>query len=604
MKINFLAFSESPTWHKSIQLDYKTYRFKLILFAYIVCILIQTLLFLYDLINGFESRLVFHFISFFILLASASFLLISKAYRVFSYLSLIFSWLSFFSLSFLPFGEVSQLLVVFAFPQFSLAIKGIKKGFIWIFLFMLSVSAYYILSSLNLLSWSNSQFSLTQSIIIILAMIIISALSVFSEKQHEKYLFHLTEKLCFDDITNMPNKDLLVSCLKSTNYGILAIIQIDNFNDLGSIFGYNLSDHILHNVSKNIRNFETLFNYSSYHIKSHEFAIIISTESNTTELDAQAILYSLWDSLQDLIIEWDNIEIRPIFRLGGTLFKKDDEDILCKADLALKAGIRHKNPVTIFKNSETEKQNAIKSILKSSLLLENLKGNFFKVFYQPIVHTETHEIMWYESLIRIKNKAGSYESIFPYLEIAKSIGIYGEITKFVLMNATKVLQNTDKDISVNISLTDIIRPGFIDVIINCCNSLKNSKGKGSLILEIVETEELSEIYNCLNFLNIAHSVGCKIAIDDFGSGYSNMTNLIDLPVDIIKIDGTLIKKLPYDNQAVSLVSSISNYCKSFAKKTVAEYVENPRIYDQINELGIDYCQGYLFGHAEEELAEK
>ena len=155
MKINFLAFSESPTWHKSIQLDYKTYRFKLILFAYIVCILIQTLLFLYDLINGFESRLVFHFISFFILLASASFLLISKAYRVFSYLSLIFSWLSFFSLSFLPFGEVSQLLVVFAFPQFSLAIKGIKKGFIWIFLFMLSVSAYYILSSLNFLSLSS-----------------------------------------------------------------------------------------------------------------------------------------------------------------------------------------------------------------------------------------------------------------------------------------------------------------------------------------------------------------------------------------------------------------------------------------------------------------
>jgi EAL domain-containing protein (putative c-di-GMP-specific phosphodiesterase class I) len=114
--------------------------------------------------------------------------------------------------------------------------------------------------------------------------------------------------------------------------------------------------------------------------------------------------------------------------------------------------------------------------------------------------------------------------------------VYEDITRIVLREAAEMLRVVNADVSVNIALADIVRPGFIDEVIRCAESVRDCPG--SLILEILETEDICEVRSCLNFIGIARSVGCKIAIDDFGSGYSNFTCLLDVPVDIVKIDGT------------------------------------------------------------------
>jgi EAL domain-containing protein (putative c-di-GMP-specific phosphodiesterase class I) len=93
------------------------------------------------------------------------------------------------------------------------------------------------------------------------------------------------------------------------------------------------------------------------------------------------------------------------------------------------------------------------------------------------------------------------------------------------------------------------------------------------------------------------SYGCKIAIDDFGTGYSNFTHLLKLQTDYIKIDGSIIKNIDTNLGSRALVKTIVNFAKEMGIKTIAEYVEDEKIFTIVKELGVDYTQGYFFSQA-------
>ena len=106
---------------------------------------------------------------------------------------------------------------------------------------------------------------------------------------------------------------------------------------------------------------------------------------------------------------------------------------------------------------------------------------------------------------------------------------------------------------------------------------------------------MKNIFKTIEFLNSMRSMGCTIALDDFGSGFSSLSQLQTLPIDYIKIDGALIKDLPDSEINRALVKSVSEVAKILRVKTVAEFVENEEILRVLGELDIDYAQGYLFG---------
>ncbi len=115
-----------------------------------------------------------------------------------------------------------------------------------------------------------------------------------------------------------------------------------------------------------------------------------------------------------------------------------------------------------------------------------------------------------------------------------------------------------------------------------------------LVLEIVEQENIDDYDEFYSFLKKVKSLGCKIAVDDFGSGYSNFDYIIKMSeyIDYLKIDGSLIKNIVDDEKSLLLIQSIIFLCAKLDIKTIAEYVENKDIQDLLTELGIDYSQGY------------
>ena len=160
---------------------------------------------------------------------------------------------------------------------------------------------------------------------------------------------------------------------------------------------------------------------------------------------------------------------------------------------------------------------------------------------------------------------------------------------------------TQKNITINLSFKDILNYEFIDYLDNVLEKLK-FEDRNRLVFEILESENLSDYDFLEEFVLKYKKLGVKIAIDDFGSGYSNFIRIIRLKPDYLKIDGSLIKNIDKDNNSYEIVKSIIAFSKTLNIRTIAEYVHSEEIFNLLLELGVDEFQGYYFGKPDEDFS--
>lgn len=276
-------------------------------------------------------------------------------------------------------------------------------------------------------------------------------------------------------------------------------------------------------------------------------------------------------------------------------YSKESHHILDDAYLAIQYALKYKIPIINAKNfhkrAQIEARNKLKNIgmIKDALAKE---GSFIS-FFQPIVNNNTNEIEKYESLIRLIDKKGNILSPFQFLDIAKKTGYYSDITEHVIENSFQALKHTNKDITINLSSSDIEN---LKVREQLWKLVSKKENYGRVTFELLEDEEVKDFNLVREFiLKSKIKAGVTIAIDDFGSGYSNYERLLQFQPDILKIDGSLIKNILTDEYSIHVVESIIVFAKKQKIKTVAEFVGNKEILEKIKELGIDYSQGYYLG---------
>ena len=152
--------------------------------------------------------------------------------------------------------------------------------------------------------------------------------------------------------------------------------------------------------------------------------------------------------------------------------------------------------------------------------------------------------------------------------------------------------DNDYEFSLNLSCEDLLDPELMTFIVN---SLEQGNIAPRVIFEILESEGIENYSAVRQFIDRVKELGCRIAIDDFGTGYSNFEHLLRLNVDIIKIDGTLVKHLDTDPVAYSVARGIQQFAAGLGMQTVAEYVHSSAILEQVQSLNIDFAQGYHVG---------
>ncbi len=178
-------------------------------------------------------------------------------------------------------------------------------------------------------------------------------------------------------------------------------------------------------------------------------------------------------------------------------------------------------------------------------------------------------------------------------------GTLSLVTKSVIEQSFKKFSNTDYEFSINITSTDLHLGYLEDQLLKYAKRYGISPLKVSLeMLEDINTLNTPEILAQLNSLRYH---GFKISIDDFGSQSSNFSRLLEFSPDYIKIDGSFIKNILTDKKSLVIVEAIVLLCKKSNIKIIAEFVHNADVQVKVDELGIDYSQGYCFGEPKEEL---
>ncbi len=402
-------------------------------------------------------------------------------------------------------------------------------------------------------------------IFILLQQMLFNKIKLNLIKNYEELKKGLIKSVYFDSLTSLPNRNKLIEDIKK--YSSLILIDIEDFSDINDVFGFEKGDKVLKELSAQLKN-----EYKNvYRIGSDEFAVCFFEKITG-------------DFLKRLInkkIKIENINISLI--IGASNFKKR---LYESAEMALKFAIRLKNKkYLLYDESMYLKQK--EKLDKINLLKNALEKKDIIPYYQGIVDRNGN-IVKYESLMRIKIN-GKIESPYFFMDLIKEARLYSDFSRIMIEKVLKDIEIIDKKISINLSYDDIANKEMRNFILNSINS-KNAK---KIIFEILESESIQNYEEVKSFINNAKEKGIEIAIDDFGSGYSNFVRVLNLEPDIIKIDASLIKNIKeLKNQ--KMVELIVDFAKSFKLKTVAEFVSSKEIFDIVKNMGIDEFQGFYF----------
>ena len=332
-----------------------------------------------------------------------------------------------------------------------------------------------------------------------------------------------------------------------------------------------------------------------------EFAVLLK---DCTERDATSVASSIIWALSDQHFVWDDIRLNLTCSIGIRLIDHTAESpqmVHAQADTACHAAKEEgRNRFNLYCQDDEDLRRREQEMECVSFVHDALANNRIELFAQQILALDDDEpLMHFEILIRIRDAEGEYIAPGIFMPASERYNMAQLLDKQVVTKTLDWFEENPEALdhlgmcSINLSGHSMGNQEFISFLLN---KLQFSRVPCSKIcLEITETAAMSNMKQAIALFTRFKELGCKIALDDFGSGLSSFGYLKKLPVDIVKIDGLFVREIDVNDGDRLMVRSINDLAKQMGKKTVAEFVENNRILDMLIDLGVDYAQGYLIG---------
>lgn len=396
-----------------------------------------------------------------------------------------------------------------------------------------------------------------------------------------------------DELTALPARLELLSDIEqidksSGNHAhTLMQISIDNYEEINEYFGENISDQLVKKLSTYLSEHLPNKKAKLYRFQLDKFSIYSSSRIDLKDLNyyAKKLLY---DISKKKFLD-DNNQYNTSISIG---ISRGRTNLLKKVFLALSDAKKLEKSYAIYNHKSQIEDKFLKNIQTYNDIKEAIEEDRVVPFFQPIYNPHTNQIDKYEALMRIENHDGTYKLPGEFLDIAKKTKLYFQLTKKMIKSSLLKAKELNKAITINLAIEDIENYTISKYIYNKVDKL----GIGNLItFEIVETSEINSITKVSNFINRMRELGCKFAIDDFGSGYSNFEHILQLDIDYIKIDGSLIQNVDTSPKSEIFIKTIINFAKELGVKTIAEFVSSKSIYDKVSSMGVDYVQGFYTG---------
>jgi len=329
----------------------------------------------------------------------------------------------------------------------------------------------------------------------------------------------------------------------------------------------------------------------AFQLRDNEFAVVIPAPHSPREVVLTDTLLPLKQVLENLVVDGE-LEVPLHISMGvAELRAGDHSTALSRADQALRTAETNHLPISFYNQNDRSLKNVQDELACFGRLRSSLQKEALVVVFQPVCDAKTLEPVFYEALLRVRGRDGALESIFPLLSIAESTGLMPRLALFVLRQASNFVRTKGLPVSINLSTQDIQ-----DSQVN--NELKlqlSTLAPGSIILEFLERGDLHSLAGFPEFLATMRQAGCLLALDDFGSGYSNFSTLVEFPLNIVKLDGALVRKSESDAKALLLIETLTDFSRKVGLTVVAEHIESAAMVERFRKIGVDLLQGYHLG---------
>ncbi len=375
----------------------------------------------------------------------------------------------------------------------------------------------------------------------------------------------------------------------------LIMIAIDKFSTVNETYGYSAGDLILCEVARRIL-FNVNENYSVYRYKGDEFVILANGTVSESEVEAKA--NSLMSELMEgYMLQGKSIDIQ--FSIGIFIWKNNirlEEPLKAVTHAKNYARYMGSNQIQIFDQEIYDKLSTMMEL--QSDILSGIREDQFYLVYQPLFYLGSEKIAEVEALIRWKHPTKGLLYPDQFIDIAENAGSIIDIDHWVIDTACRQLSNWRDSqfepvrISVNISAKTFEMKKFIPALLDIVN--KYEVDPSQLQLEITERILIRNVDESITKLQNLRSMGFKVAIDDFGIGYSSLSYIVRLPIDCIKIDKSFIRNIAVSKEAKTIVATIINLCKTLNLHVIAEGIENSMELEYLKYSDCDIGQGYYF----------
>ena len=378
------------------------------------------------------------------------------------------------------------------------------------------------------------------------------------------------------------------------SHSVLLYMNLDRFKIVNETFGQEAGDQVLKQISalikKTVRRDDAAARFSA-----DEFVILFSHCNLAIATKRAQEIQRILESFQ---YPYKDKHINVTVRMGLVDLTQEIETL----DQAVTAGeVAHQlakrsvdHRIRVFQSNDHDLVKYESDMVWANRIEESLIENRFRLYHQAIapVQSPRERFSHYEILLRLEGKDGKIISPGLFIPVAEKFGLMPKIDRWVIRKALSELPHHPDDIKISINLSgqslsdDSLSSYILQEIASSGVDPKR------LCFEITETIAIANLDQALQLISIIKERGCSFSLDDFGSGMSSFGYLRNLPVDYVKIDGSFVKRIVDDPIDYTMVESINKVAHYMGLKTVAEFVEDEKILQTLDKLGVDYAQGW------------
>ncbi|HXV23940.1 MAG TPA: GGDEF and EAL domain-containing protein [Alphaproteobacteria bacterium] len=370
-------------------------------------------------------------------------------------------------------------------------------------------------------------------------------------------------------------------------------IGVDRMSMVNNAFGSDTGDAILIGVAERLA--ARIDGERLGRLGADRFGAVLL---NCDAEEARQIALELLASVRSAPFTTPSGALHATVSIGGVLFPQASmtaAELMARAESALHAAKREGRDRYIahgVNGPEQARQRLALGI--GEQVRQALRQDQLVLAYQPVVEVKTGRVAHYECLLRILGPRGEPKPAYHFMPAIEEMGLSHTIDMHVLDLALKQLsEHPGVELAVNISGLTAGERRWVDIL---AERLEGHAGVGGrLTVEITETAALKDIEETARLISAVRTFGCRVALDDFGAGYTSFRQLHMLTVDAIKIDGSFIRTIEQRPEAQTIVRTLVGIGEAFNLQTVAECIETPAEARVLTELGVPYLQGFLYG---------